>query len=237
MASMTSVLSDRAVDVPEGALSTLIQGLNPEQASQVVRSFRVRVFVSGVVIQQQDEYQDFVYIVKSGKARVTRRVSRGQESTLLVVGAGDFFGLESLFSDRSGKNVVALEELTALYSPRETLLFLMETIPQLASNVVRLLSSRASMLEDRIVSFTGGALQRRLVLALLKLSEDGEKSSDGVKVPGTVTHEFLSSIVGASREAVTIALGKLKEAGAIQQLGKGNLVVKTEILLRLSEGE
>ena len=216
----------------EGALADLVRDLPVDQEQLVSRVFRQRQLKAGSVVVEEGDYPDFVYIVKEGSARVFKRTQREPESTLFIAGPGDTFGFESLFSESSERAVIAMEDLVVAYSPRDTVLHLMETVPQFSINVARLLTGCVKKMEDRAVSLSSGTLQQRLVLALLKLAEGGEQSEEGVKLVG-VTHEFLSTVVGASREAVTIALLKIKKTGAIPQQGKGTLIVNPDILRSL----
>ena len=219
------------VPVQFDAMAALSADVTEQSLNQVQRGFRERVFSAGTKIAKQGDFQDFIYIIKAGRARVSKTAAKGQDSTIAILGPGDEIGMSSLFSETSGVNCVALDELTVVYSTRDTLLFLMQSIPCLATNVARILSRRIGQLEERISSFVGGSLARRLSLALLKLSSEGTESADGgVQLSGAITHEFLASLVGASREAVTLALGKLRESGAIVQISKGTLVVRPEVL-------
>jgi CRP/FNR family transcriptional regulator len=233
----TTGVADGQEDIKGAAFMALVADLSTEHAGAVGRVFRQRTFNAGAVILKEGEYQDFVYIVQSGKARITRSRDRGKDSTILMVGPGDFIGFDSLFTENADKTAIAIESLTVVYSPRDTLIHFMDTIPQFGINISKILSARIQALEERISSFSGGAMMRRLVPVLLKMAEAGEKVDESsVKVVGA-THEFLASVVGASRESVTIALNKIKGQKAIKQEGKGVLVVKPKILQRISENE
>jgi len=155
---------------------------------------------------------------------------------MFVAGDGDSIGFESLFTDSSKWSATVIEGLTVWYTARDNVLNLMEDAPWFAINVGRLLATYIGGMADRVVSLSSGSLNLRLVRQLLELSEAGERVGDGTRLSG-VTHEFLSTCVGASREAVTIAMGKLKAVRAILQQGKGNLIVDTGVLRLLETNE
>jgi CRP-like cAMP-binding protein len=128
-------------------------------------------------------------------------------------------------------NCVALDELVVMYATRDTLLFLIPKVPSLAINIARVLSRLIEQLEERISPFAGGPLRHRLSVELIDLSSGGSQETDGwIRLSGAITHALPASLVGASREAVTLALGKLRESGAVKQIGKGTLVVRPEVL-------
>lgn len=60
-------------------------------------------------------------------------------------------------------------------------------------------------------------LERRLVLKLRQLAERwGRVTPEGVRLDLRVTHQELADMVGAARESVTVAFGKLQEQGEIE---------------------
>ncbi len=59
-------------------------------------------------------------------------------------------------------------------------------------------------------------LERRLVLKLRQLAERwGKVTPEGVRLDLRVTHQELGDMIGAARESITVALGRLQEQGEI----------------------
>ena len=59
-------------------------------------------------------------------------------------------------------------------------------------------------------------LERRLILKLRQLAERwGKVTPEGVRLDLRVTHQELGDMIGAARESITVALGRLQEQGDI----------------------
>ncbi len=83
---------------------------------------------------------------------------------------------------------------------------------------ISLLSERLAGCEVRLSDQVRKEVPARLASLLLGLSEHkGIFARDGsCKIPVRYTHEQLASMVGANREAVTRALGRLRREGSVE---------------------
>lgn len=89
--------------------------------------------------------------------------------------------------------------------------------PALAANVVRVLSTQIADRELAVAIALEPRVERRLLLKLRQLAERwGRVTPDGIRLDLRLTHQELANMVGAVRESVTIALGRLASAGEIE---------------------
>jgi CRP/FNR family transcriptional regulator len=94
---------------------------------------------------------------------------------------------------------------------------LIEEKPQVGIRIISLLSERLHYYETRMEDITLKEVPARLASLILFLIE-----SEGVQIPGEIriptsyTHEHLGTMIGANREAVTRAFGRLQDEGALQ---------------------
>jgi CRP-like cAMP-binding protein len=89
--------------------------------------------------------------------------------------------------------------------------------PDLAANVVRVLSAQIADRELAVAIALEPRVERRLLLKLRQLAERwGRVTPDGIRLDLRLTHQELANMVGAVRESVTIALGRLASAGEIE---------------------
>jgi CRP/FNR family cyclic AMP-dependent transcriptional regulator len=89
--------------------------------------------------------------------------------------------------------------------------------PGLAANVVRVLSAQIADRELAVAIALEPRVERRLLLKLRQLAERwGRVTPDGIRLDLRLTHQELANMVGAVRESVTIALGRLASAGEIE---------------------
>lgn len=89
--------------------------------------------------------------------------------------------------------------------------------PTLAANVVRVLTAQVADRELAVAIALEPRVERRLLLKLRQLAERwGRVTPDGIRLDLRLTHQELANMVGAVRESVTIALGRLAAAGEIE---------------------
>ena len=102
---------------------------------------------------------------------------------------------------------------------------------------IRLLSERLAVCGVRLSDQVSKEVTARLASLVLGLSEHkGVFTRDGSrKIPVRYTHKQLASMVGANREAVTRAFGRLKTAGAVELRKRQIYGTYAEALNRLAE--
>ncbi len=89
--------------------------------------------------------------------------------------------------------------------------------PGLAAGLVRVLSTQIAERELAVAIALEPRVERRLLLKLRQLAERwGRVTPDGIRLDLRLTHQELANMVGAVRESVTIALGRLAESGEIE---------------------
>ena len=141
-----------------------------------------------------------------------------REFTLEVVDAGTVFG-EVAFTPHALRDAYAeaMEPSILLAMERADVEHLIREKPQVGLRMISLLSERLHYYETRMEDVTLKGVPARLASLILFLVE-----SEGVQVPGEIriptryTHEHLGTMIGANREAVTRAFGRLQDDGALQ---------------------
>ena len=172
---------------------------------------------AGEVFYTPQQPDGKLFILTKGRVRIYK-MEAAREFTLEVVDAGTVFG-EVAFTPH------ALRESYA-EATEPSLVFAMERAdverlilekPQVGLRIISLLSERLRYYETRMEDVTLKEVPARLASLILFLIQ-----SEGVQVPGEIriptryTHEHLGTLIGANREAVTRAFGKLQDEGALQ---------------------
>lgn len=97
--------------------------------------------------------------------------------------------------------------------------------PALAANLVRVLSAQIADRELAVAIALEPRVERRLLLKLRQLAERwGRVTPDGIRLDLRLTHQELANMVGAVRESVTIAMGRLADAGEIEVRNRALLI-------------
>ena len=180
----------------------------------------------GTRVFDQGDTTRVVYMVKRGAVRIARETRDGKDVTVALLGAGDFFGEETLFDDRPRTTVAVVVEDALLCTVKADDLFaLLASDPTLALNVAKLLSGRLddarATMEDLAYSRVGD----RIVHLYRKLAaEHGAAVPGGTRVEMRLTHADIASLVGSTRETVSVEIAKLAEAGRLHLEGRAVIV-------------
>lgn len=194
----------------------LFSGLTEEQLNALARYVRHRSFEERDVIVRRDSPGDALYILSSGKVKVTCPTDEG-ETIITVFSAGDFFGEFSVLdgAERSA-DVVALEKTEVLVLSTEDVHAIINAYPSIAIALLRELAGRLRRSTEWIRSLSSQDVYGRIAAQLLHLSRvHGVDVGDGRLIRLRLTQNDLASIVGASRESVNKAMGYFKSKGHI----------------------
>jgi CRP/FNR family cyclic AMP-dependent transcriptional regulator len=158
-----------------------------------------------------------LFILKKGRMRLYR-TEGGREFTLEVVDAGTVFGEMAFTPHRLRESFARVMEPSIIFvMERAAVERLIEEKPQVGIRLISLLSERLHYYETRMEDITLKEVPARLASLILFLIE-----SEGVQIPGEIriptrySHEHLGTMIGANREAVTRAFGRLQDEGTLQ---------------------
>jgi CRP/FNR family transcriptional regulator len=172
-----------------------------------------------------------VFLVKRGKVRISRLTADGKEVTVAVLGAGDLFGEETLFGDAPRTTIATCLEETLLCTAKADDLFaLLARNPALAMNVAKVLSGRLGEATATLEDVAYARIPDRLMHLFLRLSvEHGVPTERGMRVDVRLTHAEIASLIGSTRETVSLELTSLVKAGRLIQEGRRYVIPHTEI--------
>ena len=98
--------------------------------------------------------------------------------------------------------------------------------PALSLGVTKLIGLRRKQIERRLKYLLFHSNRDKLVHLLLELVEQyGKRTAEGIEITLKLSHQDLASIIGATRETVTVNLGELQADGLIK-VGRKRVLVK-----------
>ena len=146
------------------------------------------------------------------------KMERSREFTLEVLEAGTVFG-EVAFTPHRLRDAYAeaTESSILLAMERADVEYLIQAKPQVGLRMISLLSERLRYYETRMEDVILKDVPARLASLILFLVEsEGVQRPGEIGIPTRYTHEHLGTMIGANREAVTRAFGRLQDEGVIQ---------------------
>ena len=189
----------------------LFESANDSTVDASQHLFETCLYPRKAYVFDQGDPSRLVYLVKRGKVRLTRLTPDGKEVTVAVLGAGDLFGEETLFADTPRTTHAVCIEETLLCSAKAD-----------ALNVAKVLSDKLLDASATMEDLAYANVPDRIMHLLNRLaSEHGvETASGGVLLDVRLTHADIASLIGSTRETVSLELSHLAKAGRIAYDGK-----------------
>jgi CRP-like cAMP-binding protein len=170
-------------------------------------------------VYRAGEPADAVFVVARGRVKLcSLEPATGREAVIDILPTGSLFGEYALYAAAGSHQMSAasFEQARVLRIPAGEYRWAMGESRELNNHTLRVLGQRLSRSERRVADFALDAIPARLEKLLADLSERyGVAEPDGVLIDIALPHREIASIVGSTRESVTVRLNDLKRAGVI----------------------
>lgn len=191
---------------------------------------------AGFVIYQRSAPADGVFVVLEGRVVLRSRVRAGRGFIPWIATQGETFGAEGLSQlPMYATEARADDEATTLFlSSARFRAFLREQPQQATAFISQIMSERSSLLE-KLRELTTMSVEQRLIVSLARMATFGTFiREDGCLVLTTARYRLLCELVGATRESVSLVLGRLSGEGLIERKGS-SLIIRPQLLTRGTE--
>ncbi|MGL1861099.1 MAG: Crp/Fnr family transcriptional regulator [Pseudodesulfovibrio sp.] len=188
-----------------------------------------KVIKAGASIFIQGDPANDLFLIKSGRIRLSKVHEDGTEFTLDFRKAGDVIG-ENMFSGEMDYplSAWAMEDTVTCGFTMHGFNKLVLKHPAIGLSVIRSMSNKMASMTGRLESMSENSLENRLHSVLVHVAkEHGTKVEDGFTLSFPLTHEDLGFLVGAHRVSITKAMKSLADCGKIIKNGKRLTLPKT----------
>ena len=212
----------------------LFETLDEEGAAALRSSITEVRLGRGQTLFSEGDEGDRLYVMLSGKVKLTRKSADGRENLLAVLGPGEMLGELSLFDPgpRTASAVAVTDAVLAGLGHDDLRPFIMRQ-PEVAVHLLKALATRLRRTNDVVADLVFTDVPGRVAKALLDLAERfGKQSEDGLHVHHDLTQEELAQFVGASRETVNKALAEFALRGWLRIEAKAVVLLDVERLRR-----
>ena len=239
-------LSSGAMNARTGRSGPTLPSLDDLPISPALRALAERAeprrYRKGVVLIQEGDQGDTLYIVLSGKVRAYSQGDNDREITYGVYGAGEYIGEISLDGGPRSASVMTLEPTVCVVIPRQTLLVHIAQYPEFAfellAKVIRRARSATLSAKQLALNDVYGRLR-----ALLDSLIDAPDDAGGLqRPPGSVhalqadaalprrvprlTHQDMANRLGCSREMVSRLMKDLEQGGYVAVEGQDLVLLR-----------
>ena len=185
-----------------------------------------RKFQKDSVIFFEHDPGDSLFMILSGRVKVTILSDDGREIILSVLGEKDFFGEMSLLDNEPrSATAIAMEDAEVVILHQKEFLSIVEKRPRVLVLLLAVLSSRLRKANHQIGSLALLDVYGRVAAVLLDMAkESGVRLKDGRVCFRRPTHQEIANMIGATRETVSRMISDLHRQGYIEISGKNVII-------------
>ena len=229
---MTTVLGGAVNSILRRA--AIFHGVGAEAVDAIADQLVPVDFPQGTVIFAKGDSGDRLYIIGSGRVKISDANTRDRESILAVMGPSDMFGELSIFDPGPRtSSATTVTEVRAVSMDRDALKAWIKDRPEIAEQLLRVLARRLRRTNNNLADLIFTDVPGRVAKQLLQLAQRfGTQEGGALRVTHDLTQEEIAQLVGASRETVNKALADFAQRGWLRLEGKSVLIADSERLAR-----
>jgi len=195
----------------------LFSGLEADEVQFIASHSVTRQVLRNTVLLREGERPSSLFIIQSGRVRVSVSGDDGSELVLADLGPGELFGeLALIDGEPRMATVEVVEDATVSVVSREDFAHCLARNPDIAVKLLRNLVHRVRELTDNVKTFALFDVRGRILRLLRRIARPGQAGLTA----GPITHQEIASMVGASREMVSRVMTTLKADGVIRAEGR-----------------
>lgn len=193
----------------------IFSNLDEGEMKEVVSLINHRRYMKNELIYMAGQKGRSLYVINSGKVKITRIASSGKEQVIRILEAGEFMGELAIFrSSTLVDNAQALEDTVMCIIDERDLKELLKKYPLISFKIMEELSERLERAESLIENINLSSVEKRLADILLDLSDDKGQ------IHLNLSKGDLASQIGMSSETLSRKLSAFQELGIIKLIGQ-----------------
>jgi CRP/FNR family transcriptional regulator, cyclic AMP receptor protein len=197
----------------------LFRDLGPDDLSTLAAGLHTRRYRRGEVIFHQGDPGDALYVILTGRVKISSPSDTGVEAILATLRPGEFFGALALLdgAPRSA-SATAVDATETLILPRERFRQLVDDVPAIRDHVFAELAHELRRLTNHVEELHFLDIAGRLAARLARLADEQGTPADGgeIRLDGPITQGELAAMVGSTRQSVNKLLGYFVDDGLIR---------------------
>ncbi|MFC4600776.1 Crp/Fnr family transcriptional regulator [Cohnella hongkongensis] len=198
----------------------LLRSLSREDLITMDELTSITTFPKHTFIQTPEAFNEKLYFVKRGKVRLYQLNHEGKQFTLDILSEGNIFGeMGDISLGTRGLFIETIEESDICAMDKERFESYLIRRPRFMMNMMKAMSERLSYMSGLVQNLAIGKLHDKIIHVLAELSERfgvRDEGDDYCRIDMLISHQEMAYMVGASREAVSMALKELAESGMIR---------------------
>ncbi|MDX2307487.1 MAG: Crp/Fnr family transcriptional regulator [Hyphomicrobium sp.] len=203
--------------------TALFGGLDVPDRQSVVSEMREASFGAGEMVFGRGDPGRDIYLVVSGRVRLSVLTPEGRELSFAHAESGQIFGEIAVLDGGSRTaDATAVSKVEARSLSKGSLNRLIETRSAVRESVIRFLCNRVREADQQLEGIALYPIEVRLARFFLAAArQKGDADAERVALDLPISQSELALLIGASRPKVNAALALLEEQGAIERSTRG----------------
>lgn len=194
---------------------TLFHGCNDQILARLEADLVPATHQSQECILKEGDPADRLYCLLNGAAKITRRLSGGEEQIISLARPGEVLGLQALMHHPVfTSSAVAIQPTQGVYLSKSALKDALKEDPSLSLNILRSLCLEMDAVEDKIAGLTRKNSPQRIAEALLLLKEKFGTDERGY-LQIQLTRKDLANLTHTTTSTLSRVLAQFRRQGIL----------------------
>lgn len=217
-AAVTTMSTPYGIQITENCLicklrhSGFFCDLPKESLEELEKLKYASAYPQGAVLFVEGQAPRGVYIVCSGRVKLSTTSREGKTLILRIAQAGEVLGLHATVSGKPYELTgETLQPCQLDFIRRDDFLRFLQHQSDACLNAAQHLSQNCQDAYELIRSLgLSHSVGEKLARLLLEWASDGENTKEGIRIKISLTHEEIAQLIGTSRETVTRVLSEFR---------------------------
>ena len=188
---------------------------------------KMRELKRGEPVYLPSQMDDVILLVASGRIKTCHVTPEGKQAIIAFVEPGEIFGELALIGGNAQDQHAEATEATKLIAIRvNDLQAILHKYSSVSFGITKLIGHRRLKIERRLKNLLFRTNRERIVHLILELTETyGQQTEEGINLGIKLSHQEIASLIGSTRETVTVVLGQIQQEGKIKT-ARRKIIVK-----------
>jgi len=211
--------------------------LSPEAIIEINRLFEDRDVAAEQAIYFEGDPAEHLYLVATGKVKLTRHTSSGREVLLDILRGGEYFGNLAVLSDQGySETAIAQTDCCILQISAQNFEKILNRHPDVMMKVLKAVGQRLEESQEIIKQLSVYTTDQRIAAALIRLAKKlGERKQKGMLIQLSFSRQDLAAMTGATIETVSRVMSRFSAEGLISTGRRWVLVNDLERLKQIAK--
>ena len=194
----------------------------PEETIESISQVGIKkTFKKDTIILMEEDESGALFIIVTGKVKVTRTSNDGREVILNILSEADIFGEMALLDGLTrSATVTAIEDSELFIIQRNQFLEFLKEHPEISIALMQELSKRLRTADMQIKSLSLKDAEGKVATVIVQLANDHGRIRQGaVEIEKLPLQQDLANMAGTSRETISRTLHSFAKKGLIELEG------------------